>query len=264
MAAYNSSTWIEQCALPQITGSQESSSQIDTETYPDVARVTSLMHIPRIHQLHLLTRTPEDIWLNINFIILDMEKKPGGYNFEPSEQHLPIQIRLSRVCLRMREIVLRAPLLWTNLDSSLLRSSAMLDAFLSRSQECSISIDITDRYGGSGRFSQLLEHVDHWGRLIICAESPRAQGEFEIIMGHLRTLRDPKLTHLHIDHIYGDQTKVEAIFFRRGAIINFPHLDYIFIFPQHSNTLTELSLQHAEVHPSLGSPSNCGRDYAMV
>jgi len=86
-------------------------------------------------------------------------------NYYEPQCHRPLPIRLSQISSRLRRIVLNTPLLWTNLDDKVFRSSAILDCFLQRSQNCGLEIDIRDMSESMVYVKKVLRNFD---KVVVC------------------------------------------------------------------------------------------------
>lgn len=184
-------------------------------------------------------QVPTDVWLNVVRCGLERERKPHRNDYIPLRQTLPLPLRMSHVCSHLRHVALNIPSLWTTLDSSVLRSPGMLDAFLSRSHRCLLYIEIADDYVSMGRFGQLVVHIDRWKTFIVSADS--AWPELSKIIEHLPTLHAPQLTCLSLRSTYWI-TCSQPIFANGTPMLTTLTLSNLSTVPHSLGTLTELSL----------------------
>lgn len=139
----------------------------------------------------------------------------------------------SHVCRHWREIALGSPLLWTSLHIKERTSTQRIRAWLKRSRNSIIHIDIFFNDGGSGidynlellskneridaTMEALCDHHERWGTLIVSA---RYMCHLHLIINHLRGCENPcSLQNLELEHMEG--SFIWMVNFRRVSAAEF-------------------------------------------
>lgn len=158
-------------------------------------------------------KAPADVLLHIFNITLTLENVADRFA-EP----VPLPVRWSHISSHVRSVVIGAPLIWTKLDPSILRSPAILTAFLTRSQECEIDIR-THRFivhpvpfdeMKTGTFtvhpgpitSSLMANIHRWRSLRFESKAITIE-EFQEFAQRLCTAAAPKLVELRLASFLG-------------------------------------------------------------
>jgi hypothetical protein len=167
----------------------------NADPVPTLASPTASSPIIRTKQTSPFVNIPAEILLYILKMNIAGKKRDRF-----SRRHMPLPVCFSHISSYVRTTVLGDPSLWTTMDASVLLSGAMTDAYLIRSQNCLIDIDMCGSYSSPVRIiKKLVTHVHRWRRLYFYVEgrSIRTLGK---IFECLRLLSAPNLLHLDVGY----------------------------------------------------------------
>jgi hypothetical protein len=175
--------------------------------------------------------------------ILKMAMVPGkkGIVFSRRQTPLPQAVCFSHISFYVRTTVLGDPSLWTTMDNSVLQSGAMTDAYLMRSQDSLIDIDMCGSYRHPVRIiRKLVTHIHRWRRLhlYVYEISPPDLGK---VVECLRLPSAPNLLDLDVGNV--DGTGALVIFTGGTPSLKSLHLmSNMFSLPKDLRALTRFSL----------------------
>ena len=203
-----------------------------------------------------------DVLVTIFTTAVKLERAGGGFRLLDYRLKLPLSMRLSHVCTYLRGVVLDSPLLWNTIDSEVFPSPAIVDAYLTRSCDAHLDINITANYLDFPRFKQILPHVGRWRRFSVEGDDSCEQ-MFEDILNELRTLRAPHLSHLRIANGC-EEIDVNSVIpaFTGGApsLISLDLDTYTFYLPHDLGKVKSLSLYNQARY----TPSTNYREFCKI
>jgi len=170
---------------------------------------------------------------------------------------LPIEVRLSHVCRRWRQVSLSTPSLWNTLRLPILHKESSIKAYLQRCNRCPLSVqlgpELSDRRVMDVVSSVLIPRIGQFRELILDTEDRQ---ELYTLLGFLANVAAPSLQRLRItsnDPARGQGSYPPVEIFKNGApLLADVRLSAIPItLPQ-----APISTLHFDPHPGPGIPNS--------
>ncbi|KAI6008106.1 hypothetical protein F5J12DRAFT_826658 [Pisolithus orientalis] len=163
-----------------------------------------------------ISRLPSDVLE----IIFD-ESRRVLFRWTGFRRPLPIEVQLSHVCRRWRQVALNTPSLWNTLRIPILHRESAIRTYLHRCNQCPLSVhlgpQLSDRRMMDVITSELMPRIGQFRELILDTEDRQ---ELHVLLSHLVNTAAPSLQRLKItsnDPVRGQGSYPPIEIFKRGA-----------------------------------------------